>query len=70
MAQYADTKEAAEKRIKSTHSASGRAPVFFGKIQFPGGGERWIIDYEDRDYGGANFKVLEDHSHRIDQIVA
>lgn len=68
MAHYEYSKEAAEKLIKSNHSTNGRIPIFFGKIQL-GGTERWIIDYEERDYSDANFKILENHSHRIDQIL-
>ena len=69
MAHYVDTRNAAEKLIWSNHSTFGHAPIFFGKIQFSDGMERWIIDYEKRDFDGANFKVLEDHSREIDQIL-
>jgi hypothetical protein len=69
MAEYFDTKEAAEQFIKNSHVEHGAAPEYFGKI-LNHDREQWLVDYQRRDYGSAHFKVLANLSSELRHIIS
>jgi hypothetical protein len=70
MAEYFGTQDAAESFMREWFAKDGNLPVHFAKI-LNHGDEKWIVNYSARQNPWASpyIKVLEDHSHRIAQIV-
>ena len=58
------TKEEAVKGIAQIYREYSRKPLVFAKTDNLY--EPWIVDYEERDYSYAWFKVLEDHNYEIE----
>jgi hypothetical protein len=69
MAVYLDTQEEAEITIREVSVTEGKLPVFFGKISLFGE-EKWILDFDVRDYRFAAFHIIENHSHRLRELHA
>jgi len=69
MAAYVDTREEAEDIIREGYVRDCELPVFFGKIVLFGA-EKWIIDFDTRDYQYAAFHIIEDHSDQIRELLA
>ena len=68
MAVYGDTREEAEDMIREGYERDGDVPRFFGKIILFGA-EKWIIDFEARDYDDAAFRIIEDLSDQIRELL-
>jgi hypothetical protein len=70
MAEYFGTQDAAESFMREWFAKDGNLPVHFAKI-LNHGDEKWIVNYSGRQNPWASpyIKVLEDHSHRIAEIV-
>ena len=69
MAVYGDTREEAEEMIREGYERDGDVPRFFAKIILFGA-EKWIIDFEARDYQGAAFRIIDDLSDQIQDILS
>ncbi|HEU5103510.1 MAG TPA: hypothetical protein VFU22_31050 [Roseiflexaceae bacterium] len=69
MAVYLDTREEAEDDIREGYVRDCELPIFFGKIVLFGE-EKWMIDFDTRDYQFAAFHIIENHSHRIRELLA
>jgi hypothetical protein len=69
MAVYGDTREEAEDMIREGYERDGEMPRFFGKIILFGA-EKWIIDFEARDYHYAAFRIIEDLSDQICKLLS
>jgi TPR repeat len=70
MAEYFGTQDAAESFMREWFAKDGNLPVHFAKI-LNHDDEKWIVNYSARQNPWASpyIKVLEDHSHRIAEIV-
>jgi hypothetical protein len=70
MAEYFHSKDEAERFIKQWYAKDQKPPVHFAKI-LNHGNEKWIVNYDSGQTPWASpfIKVLEDHSHRIREII-
>jgi hypothetical protein len=64
-----DTREEAEGIICEGYATDRELPMFFGKIMLFGE-EKWMIDFDTRDYRFAAFHIIENHNHRIHELLA
>jgi hypothetical protein len=61
-------REEAEDMIREGYERDD-VPRFFGKIILFGA-EKWIIDFEARDYHDAAFRIIEDLSDQIRELLS
>jgi hypothetical protein len=69
MAVYGETREEVEDMIREGYERDGKMPRFFGKIILFGA-EKWIIGFEARDHQDAAFRIIEDLSDQIREILS